>query len=107
MQGLPQTSKPSTTETDWPTLLHDNSRTGGQQIRAAKAPNHVRWRIRMGSSVRSAPVLRAGVLYVTSMAGKLHAIDVELGREEWQFQAPDHIHSTPSLSGNKVLFGCD
>ena len=61
----------------------------------------------MGGSVRSAPVLRAGVLYVTSMAGNLHAIDVEKGRQNWQFQAADHIHSTPSLSGNKVLFGCD
>ena len=61
----------------------------------------------MGSSVRSAPVLRAGVLYVTSMAGILHAIDVEKGRLNWQFKAADHIHSTPSLSGHKVLFTCD
>jgi outer membrane protein assembly factor BamB len=41
------------------------------------------------------------------MAGNLHAIDIEKGRQKWQFQAADHIHSTPSLSGNKVLFGCD
>ena len=107
MQGPPKTTEPSTAENDWPTLLYDNSRTGGQGIRAARAPDHVRWHIRMGSSVRSAPVLRAGVLYVTSMAGNLHAIDVEKGRQKWQFQAADHIHSTPSLSGNKVLFGCD
>jgi outer membrane protein assembly factor BamB len=57
----------------------------------------------MGGSVRSAPVLRSGVLYVTSMAGNLHAIDVEQGRQKWQFQAAAPIHSTPSLSGNKVL----
>ena len=72
-----------------------------------KAPDQVRWHVRMGGPVRSAPVLRSGVLYVTSMAGNLHAIDVEKGRQKWQFQAADHIHSTPSLSGNKVLFGCD
>ena len=107
MPGPPQTSEPSLAETDWPALLYDNARTGGQGIRPAKAPDQVRWHVRMGGSVRSAPVLRTGVLYVTSMAGNLHAIDVEKGRQKWQFQAADHIHSTPSLSGNKVLFGCD
>ena len=107
MPGPPQTSEPSLAETDWPALLYDNARTGGQGVRPARAPDHVRWHIRMGGSVRSAPVLRTGVLYVTSMAGNLHAIDIEKGRQKWQFQAADHIHSTPSLSGNKVLFGCD
>jgi len=107
MPGPPKTSEPSKVEADWPTLLQDNSRTGGQGIRVAKAPDHVRWHLRMGSSIRSAPVLRSGVLYVTSIAGNVHAIDIEKGRQNWQFQAADHIHSTPSLSRNKVLFGCD
>jgi len=41
------------------------------------------------------------------MAGNLHAIDVEKGRQNWQFKATGNIHSTPALSGQKVLFGCD
>src|SRR6202022_2669767 len=107
MPGPLKSSEPAQSDADWPALLHDSSRTGGQKIRAAKAPEHVRWHVRVGSSVRSAPVLQAGVLYVNSMAGNLHAIDVAKGRQNWQFQAADHIHSTPSLSGSKVLFGCD
>src|SRR5258708_38062152 len=104
MPGPPKTSELTgvDTETDWPTLLQDNSRTGGQGVCAAKAPDHVRWHLRMGGSVRSAPVLRGGVLYVTSMAATLHAIDVAKGRVSWQFKAPGHLHSTPSPSGNKV-----
>ena len=94
-------------ENDWPGLLCDNARTGGQGIRPVQAPERVRWQIRTTGAVRSAPVLRAGVLYVTSMAGNLHAIDVEKGRQIWGFQASQPIHSTPSLSGNKALFGCD
>src|SRR5438552_17433938 len=103
----PEASTVSRSESDWPTLLHDNSRTGGMGIRTAKAPDRVRWHLRVGSSIRSAPVLRGGTLYVTSIGGNLHAIDVEKGRQIWQFQAAGQIHSTPSLSDNKVFFGCD
>src|ERR1700722_343760 len=103
----PSPTPESVAESDWPTLLHDNSRTGGLGIRAAKAPEKVRWHTRMGSSIRTAPMLRGEVLYVTSLAGKLHAIDVNKGRQIWEFRAEGHIHSTPSFSRNKVLFGSD
>ena len=94
-------------ENEWPTLLCDNSRSGGQGAVSVRRPTRVRWQIRMGKSIRSAPVLRNGILYVTSLGGNLHAIDVKRGRQIWQFRAADQIHSTPSLYGNNVLFGCD
>src|ERR1700687_3700869 len=102
MPGPPPTSA-SDADSDWPTLLHDSARTGGLGVRAAKAPERVRWQVRSGGSIRSAPVLRSGVLYVTSRAGSLLAIEAGKGRQIWQFTAADRIHSTPSLSGNKVL----
>ena len=101
MPGPPRTTEPSNAENDWPALLYDNAHTGGQGIRPAKAPDHVRWHFRMGGSVRSAPVLRAGVLYVTSMAGNLHAIDVEKGSQKWQFQAEDHTPLHPVSVGKQ------
>jgi len=93
-------------EKDWPTLLRDNSRSGGQSPQIFKAPVGARWQLKVEGSVRSAPVLRGGLLYVTSVSGFLQAIDVVTGRLKWRFKAPASIHSTPSLSGGRVLFGC-
>src|SRR5947199_10477480 len=100
-------SRPSKDGTDWPALLKDNSRTGGQGTAAARAPDHARWQIRLGSSIRSAPVLRDGVLYVAAVGGTLHAIDVQDGLSKWKVEAHGKIHSTPCLSGNKALCGYD
>src|SRR5438034_9276448 len=100
-------SRPSKDGTDWPALLKDNSRTGGQGTGSVRAPDHARWQIRLGSSIRSAPILRDGVLYVAAVGGTLHAIDAQNGLSKWKFQAAGQIHSTPSLCGNKALFGCD
>src|SRR5437867_9801858 len=104
---MTENAKPSIAETDWITLLNDKARTGGQGTRPARAPSKTRWQFRTGSSIRSAPILRDGILYVTSIAGSLHAIDVASGRAKWKFPVVEQVHSTPSLCGNKVLFGCD
>ena len=80
---------------DWPTLLKDNGRTGGQGPHPAHTPERTAWQFRAGSSVRSAPILEDGILYVASFNGVLHAIDVVTGREKWKFQAAGPVHSTP------------
>src|SRR5258705_10362719 len=95
--------KPSVAETDWVTLLNDNSRTGGQGIRPARAPSRTRWQFRTGSSIRSGPILRDGLLYVTCIAGGLQAIDVSGGGGKWQFPLAGQVPSTPTLYGVKML----
>src|SRR5256885_10916857 len=100
-------SQSSSTAKDWVTLLCDSSRTGGLGIQALRAPKRARWRLHVGNSVRSAPIFRGETLYVASLSGGLHAIDVQSGRTRWTFLAGDQIHSTPSFCGNMVLFGCD
>ncbi len=97
----------SKTGGDWPTLLKDNARTGGQGLRPAHPPERAVWQFRAGSSVRSAPVLGDGILYVASVSGTLHAIRADTGTASWKFQAAGQIHSTPSLSAGQVLFGSD
>ncbi len=64
---------------DWPTLLKDNARTGGQGQHPARSPERAVWQFRAGSSVRSAPILAGGMLYVASVNGVVHAIDVASG----------------------------
>src|SRR6267378_2510998 len=104
---MTETAKSTTAQGDWPTLLKDKSRTGGQGPRMAHSPERPIWQFRTGSSIRSAPIFHDGILFVASIAGVLYAIDVVTGSPKWKFQAPDQIHSTPSLSENKILFGCD
>ena len=74
---------------DWPTLLKDNQRTGGQQRVGVGAPNKVRWQMRLGTSIRSAPVFSNGLLYVTGIEGALFAIDTAIGRLKWKFEIED------------------
>ena len=97
----PQNSDPKR----WATLLSDRERTGGLGVRRVSAPNQIRWRVRLAKSVRSAPVLGGDLLYVTCLDGFLHAIDTRTGRHAWKFDTGNEVHSTPSLAGNKVLFG--
>ena len=102
-----QPSSPSSAENDWITLLKDNRRSGGHPVATLVAPTRARWNMRIGHSIRSAPVLRDEILYVTSISGFLHAIHAENGAVKFKFQAGGSIHSTPSLSGDHILFGCD
>jgi len=67
---------------DWPTLLKDNARTGGHQEHSVRSPERAVWQYRAGSSVRSAPILEGGILYVASANGVLHAVDVLTGSDD-------------------------
>src|SRR6185369_1644123 len=91
----------------WPTLLGDNARSGGQPSQTWRAPRRTRWQISLEGAVRGSPILQGELLYVPSLAGFLNAINIRSGRLQWRFKAPAAIHSTPSLSLGRVLFGCD
>src|SRR5215469_13128213 len=100
-------SQASNRSPDWITLLSDVSRTGGLGLRPTHAPTRLRWQLRLGRSIRGAPILDAGILYAASIEGTLNAIDAARGRRHWVFQAGGRCHTTPSISGNNVLFGSD
>ncbi len=91
----PAPDVPAVSENDWITLLKDNSRTGGHSAPLLPSPAKARWQMRVGSSIRTAPVLRAGALYVTSTAGYLHAIQTDSGRlhVEIQGRRTDSFHT--------------
>src|SRR5207302_7796094 len=87
---------------DWPTLLKDNARSGGQTPHPARSPERAVWQFRAGGSIRSAPILKHGNLYVTSVAGALHAIDVVAGPAKWKFLGGGQVRSTPSLFAEQI-----
>src|SRR5437763_14444555 len=92
---------------DWPTLLKDNARRGGEAQGAVHAPERALWQYRAGGSARSSPILFEGAVFVTSVHGVLHAIDAATGLAKWKFRAEAQVHSTASLCAERVLFGCD
>ena len=97
----------SSTDRDWVTLLSENSRTGGSREALWQKPKGVRWQFRVGRAILSAPVLRDKLLYVAEIHGAVYALDADTGRPRWTRKFPDWIHSTPSISENTLLFGCD
>src|SRR5437660_429014 len=62
----------SPAETEWVTLLQDNTRAGGQGAPPIAPPSRARWQARIGGSIRSAPVLHGSTLYAASLLGKEH-----------------------------------
>src|ERR1043166_5041981 len=88
-------------------LLCDNAHSGGQSARAWRAPQKSLWQTRVEGWVRSAPILRGELLYVTSLGGYLTAIDARTGKVRWRFKTAAPIHSTPSLSRGHVLVTSD
>src|SRR4029450_7022270 len=94
-------------DANWVTLLATNDRRGGTTAVRSKAPAELIWKVALPGSIRSSPVLRDGVVYVTCRDGRLYAVDGRTGKERWTLQAAAASDSTPSISGNLVLFGCD
>jgi len=87
------------TSTNWVTLLAGNDRSSGTSADRTEGQKELIWKVTLPQSVRSSPVLRDGVLYVTCRDGQLYALDSRTGRTRWTFQASAAIRSTPSLSG--------
>ena len=93
---------------NWVTLLATSDRRGGTFGRARK-------RARPSCSGRrrwptpSAPARCCATACSTSPAATAGCMrsTAATGKERWRFQAAAPMHSTPAISGNLVLFGCD
>jgi outer membrane protein assembly factor BamB len=53
----------------------------------------------------SAPLVHAGLVFVGSASGALHAVFRDIGLPAWSFQTAGPIRSTPSTDGRRVYFG--
>jgi len=51
------------------------------------------------------PTIADGVVYLGSEAGTLHAVEMETGRELWQFKTGGSVFHPPLVIGDLVLFG--
>ena len=93
----------SDTTTNWVTFLASNDRRGGTTAARTSGLKELIWKVTLPESVRSSPVLRDGVLYVTCRNGILYALDSRGGKERWTYQAGD-AHIT-AMIGLVNVFG--
>jgi len=64
------------------------------------------WRFAAGSTAFAQP-LAEEFIYVGAADGTLWALDPASGSEVWRYECASSIHTTPVLSGNRLIFGAD
>lgn len=83
--------------------FHGNvERTGVYTSSAPQTVPATRWSFATGGPIVGSPVIDMGVVYITSLSGKLFAIDAATGKEKWQFKSRLPIASTPAVARGKV-----
>jgi hypothetical protein len=105
LQRKPVEAAPS--KDRWPMLAHDPGRSGATPTEL-RPPFERKW-YRLfpdeGFMAGVQPVVADGTVFVGTMAGVLHAIDDESGRDIWTFKTPGAILHTCAVDRDKVLFG--
>lgn len=71
----------------------------------------VLWKSEVGD-VESSPLLVGNHLYVTTLSGKLVAVETKSGESVWSYELPRNsrtsaIHSSPASDGETIVFGSD
>src|ERR1051326_2839602 len=92
---------------DWPMLGHDAARSGGT-AEELHAPFARKWyRLFADEGIQSGvqPVIAGGKVFLGTLAGVLHAMDAETGKDVWTFKAGGPILHAAAASAGKVFFG--
>jgi hypothetical protein len=92
---------------DWPILAHDVARTGATSTEIR--PPFVRKWYRLfpdeGLMAGVQPIIVDGKVFIGTMAGNLHAMDSNTGKDLWVFKTGGAILHTCAVYDNKVFFG--
>ncbi|MCX6902033.1 MAG: PQQ-binding-like beta-propeller repeat protein [Verrucomicrobia bacterium] len=92
---------------DWPMLGHDAARSGGTST-DIRPPFARKWyRLFPDEGIQSGvqPVIAEGKVFLGTLAGVLHAMSTETGKDLWTFQAAWPILHAAAVSEGKVFFG--
>ena len=109
--SLPAPPATGTPADDWTTFAHDFRRTAYQSQSVGVSKQNVgaltlRWKVNVGGSVDSSPLVAGGLVYIASLGGTVSALDVESGSTAWQQSlAGRAIAMTPTLADGKLFVG--
>ena len=93
-------------ESTWPMLAHDPARSGATTLEV-RPPFERKWyRLFADEGLMAGvqPIVADGRVLVGTMAGTLHAIDSETGKDVWAFKTGGAILHTCAVAGGKVFF---
>ena len=101
---IPQSEIRNPQSSEWPTLRHDNARSGATSA-ALPAKLKQAW-ARAIDGPLTAVVVAGGRLYVAQReANTVHALKADDGSELWSFTAGGRVDSPPTVFGDAVYFG--
>ena len=92
---------------DWPMLGHDAQRSGATAT-DLRPPFGRKWyRLFADEGIQSGvqPIIADGKVFLGTLAGVLHAIDAETGKDLWSFKAGGPILHAAGFGAGKVFFG--
>jgi eukaryotic-like serine/threonine-protein kinase len=85
--------------------FHGNvARTGVYESAGPTQLKGAKWSFKTGGAIVASPAIADGVIYITSLDGRLFAIDQETGKEKWNFKSRMPIASSPAVSGGTLYF---
>ncbi|MBN2508541.1 MAG: PQQ-binding-like beta-propeller repeat protein [Verrucomicrobia bacterium] len=92
---------------DWPMLGHDAQRSGATttELRPPFARKWYRLFADEGLQAGVQPVLADDKVFLGTLAGVLHAMDAETGKDLWGFKADGPILHAAGFGAGKVFFG--
>ncbi len=68
-------------------------------------PNvQTRWTHHAGYTIASSPAVWSNLAIVGDASGKVYALSLKSGKEQWMFQTQGAVYSTPAVSGDRVVF---
>lgn len=93
---------------DWPMLAHDPARTGASPDQLRPPLTRKWYRLFPDEGIQSGvqPVIAKSSVFIGTLAGALHAIDAEDGKDLWRFQAGGPILHAAAVHEGMVYFGC-
>jgi len=95
---------PGTRDDEWPTLRHDNARSGSTKV-ALPARLKKAWQVSVPGPL-TAVVVSGGSLYVAQReANTVHALKASDGSRLWCYTAGGRVDSPPTVHGGRVYFG--
>ena len=92
---------------DWPMLGHDAARSGGT-VTELRPPFIRKWyRLFPDEGIQSGvqPVIANGKVFVGTLAGVVHVMDAQTGKDLWSFKTGGPILHAAAVGRQKVFFG--
>src|SRR5262245_8893328 len=92
---------------DWPVLGHDSARRGSAATELRPPFTRQWYRLFADEGVQSGvqPVSAGQRVYLGTLAGVLHAMDADTGRDVWTFTAGGPILHAAGVGGRRVVCG--